>query len=87
MRKATHFMKKVTARFITRNIKKLLYGDHIINRGNEYWVANDYNGADIDLENGTIYYLTVEDRCGGRINGKKYGRIINGVAYKYVDKI
>lgn len=77
-------MTKITTKFITENIKEMvMFGKHIIFRGNEYWVRKDTTDeGQWDAENGTIYRLTKDELTMGVVNGREYGKIINGVPYK-----
>ena len=76
-------MKKITAKFITENIEEMMHGGHIFFRGNEYWAGNDVTeSGQWDTENGTIYRLTKDELTMGVINGLKYAKVIDGIAYK-----
>jgi hypothetical protein len=66
-------MKKITAKFINENIDELMRDNVVKFRGCEYRLGFD----------GTIYYRDADDITMGTINGMPYGKIIDGVAYKY----
>lgn len=76
-------MKKITAKYITENTGKMLYGGHVFYRGAEYWIAPDLrDDGTMDAANGTIYYISADRRISGCINGYEYGKVIDGVPYR-----
>lgn len=82
-------MKKITAKFITDNLNTMFYGTHILFKGAEYWVApnllylEDEDRYIYDTKNGTIYKICASEKILGSILGDEYGKVINGVPYKY----
>ena len=76
-------MKKIIAKFITENIDKLMHGEKINYRGNVYSAVPEMDDDGYCTDNAIIYRWTRDDLIAGINNGMEYGKIINGVAYKF----
>ena len=77
-------MKKITAKFITENLNEMMCGKRVEFRGALYFakpvVSEDgFN----DIKNGTIYRISEDERILGSVQGTEYGKVIDGVPYKY----
>lgn len=68
-------MKRITAKYIVKNIDTMRYnGTHIMYRGAEYWI-NAVHDPDL------ILWISKDRKIAGCINGHEYARIINGIPY------
>lgn len=80
-------MKKITAKYITENLKAMAYGQRVEHKGATYWMQCDSfincdGNLKLDTDNGTIYYISADRNILGSINGYEYGKVVDGVAYR-----
>lgn len=77
-------MKKITAHYINDNLEDMFRGQRINHRGATYWVAPDISDDGVwSTRNGAIYYISEDRNILGSINGYEYGRVVDGIAYKF----
>lgn len=85
-------MRKITAKYITDNLYYMARGDRVTYHGAIYWMECDaiytpdgeYTGK-VDVDNGTLYWISKDRNISGCINGYEYGRVIDGVPYKIIE--